>query len=264
MRRKLYWGIAVLIIILFVAGNFLLIQRSIETEPDVVFEPLSPEVIPKINDDIAERKVEDTVKSPPSGEAEENGYWHGDHWHKTQPPPLQGKKLHIKKEFYASLGLVHFITVSKVVMLPTEKEFYSLGLVPPPKGFYYRMHTDNTPVLGENGKPRLFTYYEPVFSVFTRIDFAPTPEQYAHYQKLVSELEAAYRNKDDVEYARITAKIEKFEASAQAEIPDFTYSVGVPTHLYETGAYQNEIRRRAKEMRAKLYEEWGLGHLPAY
>ncbi len=147
----------------------------------------------------------------------------------------------------------------------TEEEFYaSFGLKPPPEGFYYRVHADNTTVLDENGKPRLFSYYEPIFNVFTRIDFAPTPEQYAHYQKLVSELEAAYENKDDAEYARITAKIEAFKASAQGEIPDFTYSVIAPTSLYETEAYQNEIRRRAKEMRAKLYEEWGLGHLPAY
>ena len=54
MRRKLYWGVAVFIVILFTAGVFLLTQRNIDMEPDVVYEPPSPEVIQKIKDDIAE------------------------------------------------------------------------------------------------------------------------------------------------------------------------------------------------------------------
>ena len=172
MRRKMYWGIAVFIVILFTVGVFLLTQRNVDMEPDVVYEPPSPEVIQKIKDDIAERNAQGAAKPPPPGETETSGYWHGDHWHKTQLPPLQGKKLSNSPE--------------KPDI--TEEEFYaSFGLKPPPEGFYYRVHADNTTVLDENGKPRLFSYYEPIFNVFTRIDFAPTPEQYAHYQKLVSE-----------------------------------------------------------------------------
>ena len=80
MRRKLYWGIAVLIVILFTAGVFLLTQRNIDMEPDVVFEPPSPEVIQRIKDDLAERHAQDAAKPPPPG-ASPNGHWHDGVWH---------------------------------------------------------------------------------------------------------------------------------------------------------------------------------------
>ena len=89
MRRKLYWGIAVLIIILFAAGVFLLTQPNTDPEPDVVFEPLSPEVIQKIEDDIAEQHAQDAAKPPPG--ASPNGHWHNGVWHDT-PAQVQRKR----------------------------------------------------------------------------------------------------------------------------------------------------------------------------
>ncbi len=133
MHRKWNWGV----VILLTATVFLLTQCNTNITPEVAFEP--PEVT---------EKIKDAAKPPPPGETETSGFWHGDHWYKTKPPPLQGKKL------------------SHITEKPdiTEEEFYaSFGLVPPPEGFYYRVHADNTPVLDENGKPRLFTYYEPIF-----------------------------------------------------------------------------------------------------
>ena len=49
-------------------------------EPDVVYEPPSPEVIQKIKDDIAERNAQDVAKPPPPG-ASPNGHWHDGVWH---------------------------------------------------------------------------------------------------------------------------------------------------------------------------------------
>ena len=60
-------------------------QQDTDTEPNVIFEPPSPEVLQQIKDDIAARNAQDAVKPPPSGETAETGYWHGDHWHRTAP-----------------------------------------------------------------------------------------------------------------------------------------------------------------------------------
>ena len=58
MNRKRIGGIIFLIVLIGIAGVFYMIQRSTDTEPDVVFEPPSPEVIQKIKDDIAERNAQ--------------------------------------------------------------------------------------------------------------------------------------------------------------------------------------------------------------
>ena len=198
-------------------------------------------------------------EQPPSetsvDDTSQGGHFHADGtWHGTpHPPPPPGEPLQKATQKQPRQPSI------------TEKQFYaSLGLKPPPEGFYYRVHADNTPVLDENGKPRLFSYYEPIYNVFTRIGFAPTPEQYERYQQLEHNLRFAQDQDDTTEIARLEAEIERLKADAQGELPDFTSSGVAPTSLFETQAYQAEIRRRDKEMRAHLYREWGLGHLPAY
>ena len=181
----------------------------------------------------------------PVGDTSQGGHFHEDGtWHRIpHPPPPPGEPL----------------------QKATQKQFYArFGLKPPPEGLYYRVHADKTPVLDENGEPRLFSYYEPSYNVFTRIGFAPTREQYEHYQQLERDLRFAQDQDDTTEVARLKAEIEQLKADAQGELPDFTSSGAVPTSLFETAAYQAERRRRDKEMRAQLYREWGLGHLPAY
>ena len=209
-------------------------------------------------DRVAQWNAKQNQQSPaeaPVGDTSQGGHFHADGtWHGTpHPPPPPGEPLQKATQKQPRQPSI------------TEKQFYaSLGLEPPPEGFYYRVYTDNTPVLDENGEPRLFSYYEPSYNVFTRIGFAPTREQYERYQQLEHGLRFAQDQGDTTEVARLEAEIKRLKANAQGELPDFTSSVMAPTSLYNTAAYQAEIRRRDKEMRAHLYREWGLGHLPTY
>ena len=203
---------------------------------------------------VPEKQQQPTAEAP-VGDTSQGGHFHADGtWHGTpHPPPPPGEPLQKATQKQPRQPSI------------TEKQFYaSLGLEPPPEGFYYRVHVDNTPVLNENGEPRLFSYYEPSYNVYTRIGFAPTREQYERYQQLERDLKFVQDQGDTTEVARLEADIERLKADAQGELPDFTSSVMAPTSLYNTAAYQAEIRRRDKEMRAHLYREWGLGHLPTY
>ena len=82
MNRKRIGSIVLLIVLVGIAGIFYLINRDTDTEPDVVFEPPSDEVIEQIQTDIAERNAQDADKTPSPGEKEETGHRHADGtWH---------------------------------------------------------------------------------------------------------------------------------------------------------------------------------------
>ena len=65
----LIWGP----VLVGIAGIFYVINRDTDTEPDVVFEPPSDEVIEQIQTDIAERDAQDADKTPCSGRKGGNG-----------------------------------------------------------------------------------------------------------------------------------------------------------------------------------------------
>ena len=246
--NRLFIG-ALTFFVLCVGGSLLYMHH--ENQKGAEYEKETEDRVRQWN----EKQTEQPPAEVPIGDTSQGGHFHADGtWHGTPHPPAPpGEPLQKATQKQARQPGI------------TEKQFYaSLGLKPPPEGFYYRVHADNTPVLDENGKQRLFSYYEPIFNVFTRIDFAPTREQYERYQQLESELSLAQNQDNTAEVLRLEVEIKQLKTDAQGELPDFTYSGVAPTSLYETGAYQDEIRRRAKEMRAHLYREWGLEHLPAY
>ena len=79
MRKKMYWGIASLILIIGVVGVYFMLQP--EPEPETRYK-LPSEAENKQEKDVnqLERQVSEVVKPPPPG-ASPNGHWHGDEWH---------------------------------------------------------------------------------------------------------------------------------------------------------------------------------------
>ena len=76
MKRKLYWGIATLLILLFgIAVVFLYTYTNTEPKPKKVYN---------VPTDI--QQVKKAALKPPPGETYATGYWHKDHWHRTAPP----------------------------------------------------------------------------------------------------------------------------------------------------------------------------------
>ncbi len=79
MKRKMYWGVAILILLLIcVTGVFLHLNRT-PTEPEVFYEVPSAEVMQQV-------RKSNAVKRPPSGETYGTGHWEGEEWHRTAPP----------------------------------------------------------------------------------------------------------------------------------------------------------------------------------
>ena len=87
MNRNMLRGIIVLIVLLGIAGVFLLIDKDTETE--TVYNPSSDEELDKIRDNQKVKKQPITIagRQPPPG-ASPHGHWHGDEWHDALHAPV--------------------------------------------------------------------------------------------------------------------------------------------------------------------------------
>ncbi len=80
MNRNILRGIVVLIVLLGIAGVFLLIDKDTETE--TVYNPPSEEEWQKIRQDLAAQKAQDAAKAQSPEENREKGHRHADGiWH---------------------------------------------------------------------------------------------------------------------------------------------------------------------------------------
>ncbi len=272
MRRKMYWGIAVLIVILFTVGVFLLTQRNIDMEPDVVFEPPSPEVIQKIKDDIAERNAQEAAKPPPPG-ASPNGHWHDGVWHNE--PHVVEKQDALPTELPSSFQtkivwvsdtrgyLPHAPPLNaepQTDATPFYRRLYKrYGVEPPPPGYAYVRSDPNVITLDKNGNPILYKRGEALFEITKITGFAPTYEQYQQYQQLRARRDAARNRGDKAEAERLIAEIAKFKADARGSIPFISSSLATETHLYE--AARTKASERATKVMQQAYIEMGLGYM---
>ena len=232
MRRKMYWRLVVIIVILFTAGVFLLTQRNIDMEPDVVFEPPSPEVIQKIKDDIAERKAQGVDEQPPPGETSEN----------RTPTTTQTKNAlqGATEKQGATVRLGYF-----------ERIYKKYGVEPPPPGYAYRMSDPGVLKLDENGNPMLYKEGEPIFDVAIGTGFAPTYEQYQHYLHLIKVRDIERHAGNDAEADRLNAEIAQLKKEARGDIPVVTSTQSAPKHIIEATAEARS--QRASELMRQAY-----------
>ena len=87
MNRNILRGIIVLIVLIGIAGVFLLIDKDTETE--TVYNPPSEEEWQKIRQDLAARKAQDAAEPQSQGENREIGHRHADGtWHEGAHEPI--------------------------------------------------------------------------------------------------------------------------------------------------------------------------------
>ena len=56
MKKQMIWGLAILMLLIGIAGVFLLIPQDTDTEPEKVFNPPSEEMLQNIRDKLAAQK----------------------------------------------------------------------------------------------------------------------------------------------------------------------------------------------------------------
>ena len=253
MNRKMYWGVAALIIILIAAGGFIYWQWS---EVQQLKEQLAQdERIPKEKSKgVAENKP------PRLARAGYKWEWHEDHWHEmpivpsdapvaVKPKRSKGPPLNINWEDPKYLDWTDPRTAE------SYRNYY--GFDPPTEADYFKpvqdnfgnwiKHYRNTSVIVKWGK---------------RIGFRPTVDQLARYKRLQAELELAKTLRLDSEptpqMQSIQQKIRELVDSAQGEIPTL-----LPRDSIYYGEKQTPEMRRIREAEARkaLYKQMGIEHL---
>lgn len=87
MKKRMFWGLGVLVLLIGIVGVFVLIQQDTDTNSDIVLGEATKKLL-------KDRKKQTTVKPevldanrpPPLGETHETGHWDGDIWHRTAMP----------------------------------------------------------------------------------------------------------------------------------------------------------------------------------
>ena len=80
MTRRMYWGIATLILLLGITGVFLFMKERAEFQQLKKELAESNKLVEEYNKEKTKQPTAEVTKQPPPG-ASPNGHWHGDEWH---------------------------------------------------------------------------------------------------------------------------------------------------------------------------------------
>ena len=206
MKWKWSWGLAGLIVILAMAGVFLLTQRNIDTEPKIV---LSEETKNLLKEQAGQSAAQDVLKPPQPGTSL------GEHWRDRAHEPLMPAEVPPEKPHVHAWSELSLEERKQLV----EIFYRERGLEPPPEGYEYRWASPDVPMLDDNGEPILHPIGEPIVEIETGIGFAPTPAQYQRYKALQRQYSQHLQAGNIVEAEQIATDIALLEKEAEGKIP---------------------------------------------
>lgn len=237
MSRRIYWGIATLIILL-TGVSAVMFMWNTDTKPVNIYRDVDPS---KANDPSA-KKLSETDKFS--------------EWFEENNATLVSDEGEQVKDEQKSDKTFDWHSLTPEQQQQIFDQFYlQFGLKVPPRGYDYVWKDAWVPELDENGNPILRRKDEPVIRIKMGIGFAPTKEQFERYNQLKEDRWRAKKRDDVAEVARLDAEIEALEASAQRMRP---LSVGAGG---TTAEHASKSRRMAKEQFNAALREHGLEHL---
>lgn len=241
MTRRMYWGLATLIILLIGVSVFLR-TRTPDTEPEEVYQPLTPSEKEQVD-----RNIQDAIDK-----AQKN----------TSITEVDGQQVEQAETKLQNDPQSDFLKdLSPEQLQKIYDSFYTrFGLKPPPPGYEYKWAAINVPLLDENGQPVLHKIGDPYIDIAIEVGFAPTKEEYDQLNQLKRDKKTAEFKGLVEQAASITQKIEKLEALVQRERPVLkgTRWIG------NSGEYNEErVRRMAREQLNEALRSYGLEHLIA-
>ncbi len=291
MKKQMIWGLAILMLLIGIAGVFLLIPRDTDTESEMVLGDATKKLLedgPKPKGSPQEVNTpEPGVRPPPPGESRETGYWHGDHWHRTVPKdkstqptetvswlkmsPEQLKEVFSKlsypeKEFLDFLEMSPEECVERFSKMDdaTKQLFYETYREERKRLEAYRKEWgEDPPPIGANWQHmrnhngETLRHYDNTVTIFYKdgVGFAPTLEQWEQHEAFQAELAKAQRRGDTAEWNRISAQIETLIAAAQGPVPL------IDGGLYSGDPSSREAKdRKREEAIREVYRKFGLEH----
>ena len=241
MKKRLLWGLGVLIVLL-IGVSVVLLTRTTDTEPIIIYKDVDP-----------------SKPGHQSGKklAEKDKFieWWEDGKVKLVPDDSQQVEGNMSNGQETD-KFPDFNSLTPEQRQHIYNQFYiQCGVPPPPPGYKYRWKDRWVPLLDENGNPVLQKIGNPIVEVQMGIGFAPTKEEYKRWNKLFYDEGLAEARGDTAEVERLKAERNALEASAQRMMPTGVTSFGT------TAEENSKSDRLMKEAYNAALREHGLAHL---
>ncbi len=256
MKSRIYWGLAILIVLL-IGVSVVILTRTTDTEPPIVIDRgdvgLSKNSINDLNltpddsHDIDESDIEkpDVDLTDQSGgksyiviAEDENG---NDVSVRISPDHLEKLNKEAGSKFYKNIRGVSG---------------------PPPKGYKYRILPDGKVKRDEAGNPMTYKIGDPIFEVILRNKFAPTLDQYNKLKSLEQEASHAIQNGNYDKYDNISDQISTLRKESKGLLPYINITLtGNYSSLNERENAFKDATLLSKPMLYEQYRNQGFEHL---
>lgn len=241
MTRRVYWGVAILIILLGIASVFIIQHEHVkDSELDVQL---------KEAEDLANqiKQQQESKGRAPATEVENAANRLSDDNQQANGNLPNGQKV----DTFPDWG-----SLTREQQKHIYDQFYvQFGLEVPPKGYDYHWKEPGVPHLDENGKPILRRLDEPYVEVEMGIGFAPTRQELEQYNKIYDDMGWATARGDLAEANRLEAELDALVESVQRMRP---ISVTAYGSTAEANAKSDQF---SKEKFNAALREHGLEHL---
>ena len=257
--RKYWLPFSVFLVAVAGVGLYLLATQP-PPEPVKIYKAVKP----------IEKPTQQPTAKANEGDTSQGRHFHADgRWHGEPDEPMS----HAANQDSSANPFVNTIPIydsATMRRLEIEKQnaFYKerFGLVPPPEGYGYLLIDGNEVVLNPDGTPVLQQMELPdgtrmAYEIEMIMGFAPTREQWEHYQQLKQDREVALHREDRAEAARIQTEITQIEKTARGLGPfGGSGSDMIPGHL-DTPAYRARLSKMRDELRHKALIHMGMEYL---
>lgn len=285
MRNRMIWGLAILIILIIGVSVFLL-TRTTETEPEKVYNPLTPSEKEQVDRNIQDAidKEKKNLPQIAEGDRQQVEIEKPKTTEKPTPdvsnPNWQASSGRVGSD-YPLLIETENPVIGKGVFLRTingtgiDLDWESLSPdeltekikqierdeVSLPDGYYYRSYSDGSLLLDERGFPILHKKNEPFITATWRMEFKPSPKQLVEYDQLIARRERIkIETPSSSEIDVVRSEIEKLKRENMGPVPMvLQMSLAAPPELFDQKmAHGDQLRR---ELQAKVLRQLNLEHL---
>lgn len=283
MKYRMYWGLAILIILLIGVSVFLL-TRPTETDPEIVYQPPTPAEQAEVKRKIQEKIDKAKKDLPPVAEVEVDRPKV-----EIEKPQAEEQPVPVPRNSGAGVipnyGLVELenpilgtpillrttnvpgIDIDWVSLSPEELADtiakLERGEISAPDGYrYLKTVPDSSGELkfDENGYPIIHKNGEYTIAVAWSMRFRPPPDVWEEYHDLAAQRNLLERDVDDSpEIRALESQMAEMERTYAGPLPSGFFLSGA-SPVGDTGP-ESRADRMSDHIRAELYRKIGFGHL---
>ncbi len=246
MKKQMIWGLAILMLLIGIAGVFLLMPQDTDTESKLVLG----EATKKPLEDGPKQQVsaQEAGKPPPPG-ASPNGHWHDGVWH--EEPHAAPADTTTAPQTLSKLSEAEIKARVKALREQQLAEYRDKwGEDPSPDGSYQHFRDNHGNVHRHYRGTIAVSRYD------LKVDFAPTPAELKRYKQLRAAMKDAASKENISEMQRLDDEIRSLVNAAQGEIPD-----PVGFRYYGDPISGEQERNLHNEALQSFYQHMGVEHL---